>query len=382
MTTKSIASFLALATAALTTAHASFEISPGTDVFLTGTAGVKYSDNIFLASSKEKSSTIIDVQPGFSLEMGSAALTKNVFTYSEDFVTYTDASSQNTELAEVQYDGKYSDDKLTLKLNAGYHQLAQNSRDIRLNGVIVHTDVTNVTPTVEVIVSPKTTLGAGVDYENYHYQNAGFTDLTSVAVPLNAYYEIEPKLQASVGYRYRNNSLDLPGANSDDNYFNVGARGEFDPKLTGLVTVGYNYRDIKAVTVNGVRIAGRTETGVGLESQLQYAYDEKTNFTFTAKNDFANAATGDTQKVFTIGAGFSSALTDVLTVDGSLNYSNFKYVSSSRADDFYMGHLGLTYSYNANVKFNAAYDYQDNSSNLSGASFTNNVFGVSVIVRY
>jgi hypothetical protein len=381
MTTKHIAGILAISAAALTTAHASFELSPGTNLFLTGTASAKYNDNIFLASNGEKSSGVIDIQPGFSLEMGSAALTQNIFTYSEDFVTYTDASSQNTELAQVQYNVTYSDSKLTMKLNAGYHQLAQNSRDIRANGVIVHTDMTNITPTGEVIVSPKTTLGAGVDYENTHYNAAGFDDVSSYAIPLNAYYEIEPKLQASVGYRYRHNDVDH-AADSDDNYISVGARGDFDPKVKGTFSVGYNERSVQAFTLNGVHTGSYTETSIGLDANLEYTMDEKTKFNFTAKNDFANAATGATQKVFSLGGSVISKLSEVLSADGSLNYGNFKYVGSSRVDDFYQAHIGLTYSLNKAVKFNGAYDYQDNSSNLSGSSFTDNVFSVAVIVRY
>ncbi len=268
MTTKLFTGIVALAAAALTTAHASFELTPGTNLFLTGTAGIKYSDNIFLASSNEKSSAIIDLIPGISLEMGSAALTKNVFTYSEDFVTYTDASSQNTQLAEVQYDGSYSDSKLSMKLNAGYHQLAQNTRDVRLNGVIVHTDVTNATPTAEVVISPKTTFGAGVDYENTHYTSAGFSDLTAFAVPVNFYYEVEPKLQASVGYKYTHNQVDAPGTDSDENYLNVGARGEFTPKLHGTVNVGYVQDKIESG--NGVK--GTTESSLGLNANLDYQY--------------------------------------------------------------------------------------------------------------
>ena len=382
MTTKTLAGIAILAATALTTAQASFEISPGTNVFLTGTAGFKYDDNIYLTHSGEKSSGIFDLAPGFSLEMGSAALTKNIFTYSEDFVNYTDASSQNTQLANVQYDGNYKDDKLTLRLNAGYHQAAQNSRDVRLAGIVVETDTTNVTPTAEYKVDPKTTLGAGFDYENYEYKPSGLVNLETWTVPLVAYYEVAPKLEVGGGYRYRDNSPDSPVAKSDDNYFNFSARGDFDPKLTGTVDVGYNQRTIKSITVGGVHTSGRTESGLGFDAALAYAYDEKTKFNFTAKDDFGNAATGDSEKLVQFSAGATSEISDILTVDGNLFYTNFKYVTSSRQDDYYVASVGLTYKFDKHLSVRGGYSYQNDSSNVSGVSFNDNVFSVSLSARY
>ena len=71
-----------------------------------------------------------------------------------------------------------------------------------------------------------------------------------------------------------------------------------------------------------------------------------------------------------------------LTAEASLFIGNYKYVSTTRRDDYYRLGAGVTYSYSTHVKCNATYSYQDNSSNISNLSFSESVFGVSVAVRY
>ena len=381
MTTKSFAGILALLTAAFTTVHAT-ELSPGTGIFFTGTAGLKYDSNIFLTNTNTKSSGILEIIPGVELDMGSGSMTKNVFVFSEDFVSYLDASGQNTNLSNAQYDVAYSDDKLRFTLDAGFHQMSQNNRDTHLVGHILQTDITNISPTLELEISPKSAVSVGVDYQNYRYDVTGYADRSSVALPLNAYFEVAPKVQASVGYRYRNNSVDAPGLDSTDNYFSVGARGDFDPMLKGSFSVGYNQRNIKAGTVNGLYHASHTESGIGADAKLDYLYSDKSTVQFTVRNDFSNAATGENQKVFEGGVGLASAMSSDLTAEASLFIGNYKYVSTTRRDDYYRLGAGVTYSYSTHVKCNATYSYQDNSSNISNLSFSESVFGVSVAVRY
>ena len=380
MTTKSLAGMLVLLTAAFTTVHAT-ELSPSTGIFFTGTAGLKYDSNIFLANTNTKSSGVFEIIPGVELNMGSGSMTKNVFVLSEDFVSYLSASDQNTNLTNAQYDLGYSDDKLRFALDAGFHQLSQNNRDTHLVGHILQTDITNITPELEFEISPKSAIAVGVDYENYRYDLTGYANRSSVALPLDAYFEVVPKVQASVGYRYRSNSVGAPGLDSNDNYFSVGARGDFDPLLKGSFSVGYNQRKIKAGTVNSVYQASRTESGIGATAKLEYLYSDKTTVQFTVRNDFSNAATGESQKVFEGGVGLASAMSSVLTADASVFIGNYKYVSTTRRDDYYRLQTGVTYSYNTHVKCSATYSYQDNSSNISNLSFTENLFGVSLAVR-
>jgi hypothetical protein len=148
------------------------------------------------------------------------------------------------------------------------------------------------------------------------------------------------------------------------------------------MSVGFAQRKIDDVKVGSVHTAGRSESSIGLETKLDYAYSDKTAFNFAAKNDFANAATGGSQKVFEVSGGVSSNLDSVLAANVSLFYSNYKYIATTRNDDFYRFEMGVTYSYSSVLKLNASYNYQRNSSNVAGSSFAGNIYGLSAILRY
>jgi hypothetical protein len=356
------------------TAYAVLPFSEGSELFVTGTGGVRYDDNVFLVNKAKKTSFIFDEIPGLEIDDNTNADTKGVLTVNEDFVQYDSVSHQNTELNNTQFNGGYSDDKLLLDLDAGFHQFAQNTREtvgVAQTGVIVHRNVTNVTPQSEWTISEKTKVGVGFNYNDNHYTTAGFQSLIVYEVPVNVYYEVAPKLSASAGYRYRDSQV--KGNNSTDNYFNVGARGEFTPKLTGTVNVGYLQRSPSH---------GSKQSALGLEAKLDYAFSEKTAFRLGASNDFTNAATGGTEKVLSITGGVTSKLSEQFTGDVAISYNHVRYNGGTRADDYVEGTATISYHYNKYLTLNGSYTYRNNSSTLSGVQFSNNVVAASATVRF
>jgi hypothetical protein len=356
------------------TAFAILPFSEGSGVFVTGTGKASYNDNVFLVNTAKKASFVFDEIPGLEIDEGGNTDTKGTFTTNEDFVQYGSVSHQNTELNNTQYNGEYSDDKLLLNLDAGFHQLAQNTREtvgVAQKGVIVRNDITNATPQSEWTISEKAKVGVGFNYNNDHYKTAGFHSLTVYELPVNVYYEVLPKLSASAGYRYRDSQV--KGNDSTDNYFNVGARGEFTPKLTGTVNAGYLQRSPSH---------GNKQSAVGLESSLEYGFSEKTAFRLGASNDFTNASTGGTEKVLSINGGVTSKLSEQFTGDVAVAYSHTRYAGSSRADDYVEGTATLSYLYNKYLTLNASYTHRNNSSTLAGVQFGNNVATASATVRF
>jgi hypothetical protein len=367
-------SFALIILTPLSTAYAVLPYTEGSELFVTGTGGVSYNDNVFLANTAKKTSFVFDEIPGLEIDDNTNADTKGILTSNEDFVQYASVSHQNTELNHTDFNGNYSDDKLLLDLDAGFNQFAQNTREtvgVVPNGVIVRNDVTNVTPNGEWTLSEKTKLGVGFNYNYDNYKTPGFTGLTVYEVPVNVYYEVAPKLSASVGYRYRY-SQDF-GNDSTDNYFNVGGRGEFTPKLHGTINVGYLQRDPSH---------GSDQSEVGLESSLDYDFSEKTTFRLAASNDFSNAATGGTEKIFSITGGATSKLSEQFTGDLSVSYDKIRYAGTIRDDDYVEGTATLSYLYNKYVTIRAFYTYRNNSSTLAGVQFSNNIGGGSVTVRF
>ena len=367
---------LAFSVLSSSSAFAAFPVGDG-EAFLTGSAGYKYDDNLYLSTTGAKSTGVATFNAGVSVEFGADALAKNILTLSEQFIRYTSASSQDNNLAQAQYIGSYSDAKSKIDLAVSYAENAQNNRDARLNGIIVENTLTSVSPKFEWTLSPKTAFDVATTWENNNYKTAGFSDRTSWSIPVNFYYEVAPKLQASAGYRHR--SDDQKGAaDGSDNFYNLGARGEFTPKLSGTFNIGYNERTTKSFGPT----RSSKDSSVGIISKFDFAFSQKTQFRASIGNDYQNGGTGATQKMLKIGGGVTSALSEQLSLDASLDYSKNDYLVGNRSDDLWHANVGGTYKFNKYVNLKGEYTYQNNASNAAGSDFKSNVFAVSASVRY
>jgi hypothetical protein len=362
---------LALASAASAQAAPFLAIGDGAELFATGAVSVRADDNIFL-SNKATSDTIFDIAPGLDLTFGKNALLKGSLTAFETFSNYADHSGLNTNLLSADFRSAYDDGKLKLNSAAGFHELNQNTVDARATagGVLARRDETSFSGGGEVSVSDKTSVAASLSFDHLNYKPVTFSDIETLEVPLNVYYKISPKVDLSAGYRYRDSQVQI-GADSHDNYFNVGARGEFSPKLTGHFNLGYGKRSLSI---------GKTEDLLGFEADLAYELTPKTSLQFGASNDFGTSASGAQQKNFNLNGRVTSKISDVWSLSGGLTYRAIDYLT--RTDDYVEGQVGATYVVNAYIGISAAYAYRNNSSDLSGSEFTNNVFSLSANFRY
>jgi hypothetical protein len=366
---------LALASAASVQAAPFLAIGDGAELFVTGTVGVRADDNIFLSNnsgvgtgaSQKINDTIFEIAPGLDLTFGKNALLKGSLSAYETFTNYSDNSGLNTNLLTADFKSTYDDGKLQLNTAAGFHELNQNSVDIR---GLTRRDQSFFNGGGEVSVSEKTAVAASLSFDHLNYKRANYSDTDILEVPLTAYYKLSPKVDFALGYRYRDTQVKI-GSNSQDNYFNVGARGEFSPKLTGHFNVGYNKRSLSF---------GKAEDQLGFQADLAYELTPKTNLFFGASNDFGTSATGAQQKNFTVFGRASSKISDVWSIGGGLSYRTIDYIT--RTDDYVEGQINATYVINAYIGISAAYAYRNNSSDLRGSEFTNNVFSLSANFRY
>ena len=369
---KSLPSLVLIGALLGTSAHAAFDLGNGASLAVTSDAGIKYNDNIFLTNSNAKSDSLIDLAPGFKLQFGGESLTQGSLAYSEDFQFWTDTSSLNTALANVDLLTAYDDGKMKVNVNAWFHQANQATIDARgsnflVRRALIHGDVTD-----EVALTEKTSVSAGVGYDDTDYKRAGYISWQWWELPLKYYYKIEPKLDLSAGFRYRNNSLDAGGIDSTEYFYSIGARGELAPKATGEVNVGLNQQRLSR---------GGTRNGFGIESNVNYEVSPKSSATFGIKNGYGYSGAGISYRDFGLNAGFSSNLTGELKAVASVGYDKYSYANAQK-DDFYQGALGATYLVNANVTVTGSYTYAKDKSNFAGSSFKNNIFGVSAALRF
>jgi hypothetical protein len=366
---------VAASTAAVSKAAPFMAIGDGAELFATGTIGVRADDNILLASNGQRTSdTIIDVIPGLELDFGKNSQIQGALTLQDDITKYTTHHKYNTNLFQADFIGKYDDGKMKLAFNAGYHELNQNTVDVR---GLVRRDIGTMGANGEATLSEITAVGAGIQFshENYHPRN--YVDSDTTSVPLNFYYKYTPKLDLSAGYTYRDyttkNGLAL---DSTDHFFNVGARGEFSPKLTGKFAVGYTRRNFSGAGSRG---------GLGLDASFAYELSPKSTIQLGATNDFGTSPQGQQQKNTTINVLGTTKITEEFAVNAGISYRAIRYdfnTVNGRTDDYWEGTVGASYTVSANLRLVGSYTYRNYNSNLPGSDFTDNVLSFAANLRY
>jgi hypothetical protein len=350
-------------------------IGDGAELFLTGNLGVRADDNIFLAQNAE-SDVIFDIAPGVDITFGKDAQMKGALTLSDAFANYSDNSDLNTQLFQADFFTRYDDGKLKLGFNVGYHEFNQNTVDARLAGALVRRDNFTAGGNTEVEISQLASVGAGVSFNHDNYKRVGFTDSESLEVPLDFYWKWTPKVDVSLGYRYRDYKVDT-GSDSTNHFFNIGARGEFSPKLTGKFAVGWNRQKLDV---------GGDQDLFGLDSSFAYEISPKTSLQFGATNDFGTSPQGQQQKNLTANGMVTTKVSEEWSVNAGLSWRNIAYSRSAglppHEDDFWEGQIGTAYVVNANVRIVGTYIYRKYNADIRTSEFKNNVFNVAANFRY
>jgi len=330
-------------------------------------------DNILLTRNAVDD-TIYDIVPGLAYVFGANSNIRGSLSAQEAFARYVDHDEFDTNLFSAVFTSNYDDEKMKVGFGSSYRELNQNTVDVRN---LVRRDVFNVYANLEMLVTAKSSVGAGAMYDNTRYKISGYADTEIMTVPLNYYLKLTPKTDLSFGYRFRDTSVSI-GRDSNDHFFNVGARGEFTPKLTGRFAVGYNRRSI----------SGDSHGGLGVDSTFAYAVTPKTNIQFGINNDFGTSGQGAEQKNFVVTAGVNTRVSAEWGFSAAVNRRDITY--TRREDLYWEGQLGVDYTINEFFSLRGGYVYRQNDSSVAytGAlspfdpNFTNNIFSLAANVRF
>jgi polysaccharide biosynthesis protein VpsM len=345
------------------------------ELFLTASAGVKFDDNIYLRNAGEIDDMIFTFTPGVEMVFGRNAATSGNVYYRHDILRYSDNSNQDTDLANIGFNSTYNNGKTKMDFGVSYSETATNETSVP--GFIVPRNLTATRLIGELGVTEKTTFGAGVRYDKTDYRLSGaFQDSGITTIPLDVYFEYSPKLQVSVGYRYRDTNLsrNAPAGvtvNSSDHFLNIGARGEFTPKLTGQIRVGYATRDLDM---------GKDENNFGLDANLTLAATIKTSVFFNLQNDFGTSGIGESTKATSVSVGASTRVDEQWALNANLAFRSVDY--PTRVDDFFEVSGGVTYTYNAFFNVAGSISHRSNDSTTAVSEFSNTVLSLGANLRY
>lgn len=363
----SLAGFAGLSTIAAPFAA----VGDSAELFLTAEVAMEMDDNIYLRrSGLEVDDLIWKFTPGLDLKFGQNAMTQGNVFYSHSFHRYSDTSSQNTDLPSLGLNSLYSNGKSKFDFGASYAETANN--EVSAPGAILEKNSTSLRAIGEFSLSEKTSFGVGVRYESAEYPAAGiYRDSDTWTVPLDFYYDASPKLQGSIGYQYRNTDLAGNGIDAKDHFFSIGARGEFTPKLTGQIRVGYVTRNFSN---------NRDESDFGAKADLTYAASEKTSVSLGASSDYETTPTGETNQVKSFNSSANFRIDEQWAWNVDLSLRSMDY--TTRTDDMFSVGGGFSYAFNQNLRFAGRYVHKSQSSPLAAAEWDNNVFSLTASLRY
>jgi hypothetical protein len=375
---------LALSLAALAAFGAqAFAATPigdtGATLSLTATAGVRYDDNLLQAETGTLNDTIFTFAPGLEVQFDKTGAT--LLSFKEELNRYADTSGLDSNLATVSLRSNMTRGADTGKFNASYTQSDQNTPVSGVPGLL-RRNIVSVGGSGEwEIVPVKQKFGLGVSYDDTDYNQNTLADSKIYTVPLNYYYEINPKLFLSPGFTYRKTNLKTPltGAKTDytDYKYSIGLRQDAltNVKLTGNFNIGLNHRTPDV---------GKSESSFNLDSTLNYAADPKTSYNLTLSNDFGQSSVGTSQKTFRVGGGVNRSFDAQWSGSANASYSQTDY-AGTRKDNYWDANLVLSWSglskyYDLTLEL--SYGYKNNSSNAALSSYTGNVIGLTAKARY
>jgi hypothetical protein len=346
-------------------------IGQDSQLVLTGSVAARYDDNVFLNRTGREADFVGIFAPGFVFRYD-GGLTQSSVTYAHEFWRYADNSNLNVGLSDLSGSVVHRGARLKLDADAFLREFSQNSLTTQRPDQLERRRQIRADVGSEFTMSPKTRFAGSLIYDYVDYKDRRFRDSRSLFLPFDAYYALTPKVDVSLGYRYRRLKVEGGFSDSDNHFANVGIRGNFTPKLSGQLRAGYNYRDYDR---------GDSDSQLGIGASLNYLYSPKLVLRAAVSNDFNDSATGDPLKLLQVSLSGSYTISDSLSIGSTISHAHSDY-NSGREERFYVWQTNATHVISSRLSVQATYLFRTNSANIPLLNFDNNVFSVSASIRY
>lgn len=421
------AAFAAAIALPLAISQKSLEASPlvsigdNTDIFFNGSSSLRSTSNVFRDNNNETSDIIWILSPGFELNVGRGESNADfsVMT-SYDIVRYQDEGDLDTELFHIKALGSYKTSRLDLSGSIAFDEYKTSSGDTNIVQDLVEYDMTSANLDGEYRFSPKFSFGAGVRYSEKEYNtfNQFFADNDTTSLPFDLFYELTPKVDLSFGYTYSMADIDAVDAKQevgvvagvptlrvsqigaydrDSHFFNIGARGNLLPKLSGFFKVGYRTRSVDDATftfqdtnlITGVTglvntaTRNRDDSGMlGLDADLTWSATPKLTAMLGLSRDFGVGGEGQTTENTGFDLSARYLINSQFAASANFGYTMRDFTNDDREDDQSNIGLRLSYSLNQYWQFSTGYTYTENDSTDSNRSYDDHTFDLSASLRY
>ncbi|WP_233246054.1 outer membrane beta-barrel protein [Coraliomargarita sinensis] len=372
-------------------------IGDNVDVFFNGSSSVRWSSNIFRDEDDEVDDIIWSLTPGFEVNLGRGVTNADLSLITRyEIRRYADLDELDTELFNIQLNGSYRTSRLDLSGSAYFREQKSSTGDINLNNDLVESDRLGGRLNAEYRFSPKFSLGSGISYSETEYKDpydANFSDRERFTVPVDIFYELTPKVDLSIGYSYGEtdvsgrpaittgppfNFILVPAANpytTEDHFFNIGARGNLLPKLTGFFKVGYRLRDTDR--------PGSSQRGtLGIDSDLTWATTPKLTNRIALSRDFGVSGEGVSSENTSVSLTSNYSLNSYFAASVFADYTLREYINVDREENQYRLGARLTYTPNQYWSFGAGYTYSENDSDAVNRTYEDHSVDFTASLRY
>ena len=403
---------MGLLTQGTTSASPLVSIGDSADVFFNGSSSVRWASNIFRDEFSEVDDLYWTLSPGFELNVGRGVSNADLSVITRyDIIRYQDNDQLDVELFHIKAIGSYRTSRLDLSGTVSFDENKTSSGENNVINDLIAYDNTAARFGAEYRFSPKFSFGSGVKYREQEYQTFvdRFADREVLDVPFDVFYELTPKVDLTVGYVYTNTDIEkriLPtadplvgletaGYETNSHFFNVGARGNLLPKLSGYFKAGYRVRSSDDSARRNVVLSSGATTGaalssttrdntgmLGLDADLNWTASPKLQVRLGMSRDFGVGGEGNSTENSSVNLTGMYSINSYFSASSNLGYTLRDYTDNNREDNQYLAGLRLTYRPNEYWSFATGYTYSDNSSNQANSSYVNHTVDLTATLRY
>jgi predicted porin len=378
-------------------------IGDNADIFFNGSSSVQWSSNIFRAEDDEKDDLVWTLTPGLEFNLGRGASNADLSVITRyEIRRYADLGELDTELFSIEANGSYQTSRLDLSGSAYFREQKSTTGDVNRPGLddLIESDKTGGRLNGEYRFSPKFSFGAGIHYDETEYKEGfedDFADRERFSIPLDVFYELTPKVDLSAGYTYSETDVDgritqllapsppfAPGTiirrainpyTTEDHFFNIGARGNLLPKLTGFFKVGYRLRDTD-------RPGDDEESTLGLDADLTWAATPKLTNRLALSRDFGVSGEGISSEDTSIELSSSYSINSFYAASAFVDYTLRDYMQIDEDENQYRIGARLNYTPNQYWRFSGGYTYSENDSDRAFRSYEDHTIDFTASLRY
>ena len=362
-------------------------VGDNAEILLNASAGATWQSNVSRTETEEIEDLIWTLSPGVKLNVGRGVSNADFsVTTRYDIVQYTDNGEFDNETFHVRASGSYKGSRLSLRARAGFDENKSTTGfdgEGNPRGELIEAELVEASVNGEYRVSSKFSFAAGFEYDERDYvtQKRFFSDREAITLPFDIFYEFTPKVDLSVGYRYKTTDFAGREARAEDAYtreehdFNVGARGDLLPKLNGFFRVGYSQSESDRAS------RGASDGIFSLKADLNWAATPKLNTKLELSRRFGAGGNGFTTENTSANLSARYAINSNWSGSGNLSYTIRDY-HDGREDDQYRAGVRLTYVPDLYWQFSSGYSYNTNESNVRTAGYTNHMLDLKVALRY